>query len=341
MKYMHAHAVSSDDQRYAYATGVVRALEVRLLGRQRLERMTEARDADEAVRLLSDTEYSVHFDEIEDIGCEGCLRNEEMRVLGLVDALTLDPEVSDILRLRYDFHNLKVAVREQVSGRNLAHLYDDFARFGSERVRSALKADDVDLLPEPLIEPARDALEAYSKSEDPAESDLIIDKAMFSLFLRRARRFAAIYLEGIVKTWIDQANIRTFMRARYLEMESRSLPRTMIPGGFVRLADFIETFTLPLDEVLQRFQFSPYRSIIEVGGAGLERTGSFVGLEREIDNYFISFLRLSRYFTFGLEVVLAYALLKLNEVKMLRLVLAGKERGLRGEAIKERIADVE
>jgi V/A-type H+-transporting ATPase subunit C len=341
MKYMHAHAVSSDDQRYAYATGLIRAMEVRLLGRQRLERMTEARDFDEALRLLADTEYSAHFDEIEDVGCHGCLRNEEKRVLDLVDALSLDADVSDILRLKYDFHNLKVGLREQVSGRDLGHLYDDFASFEAEVIRSALKAENVDLLPEPLIEPARSALEAYSNSQDPGQADLILDTAMFSLFLARARDFGAFYIEAMVKTWIDQANIRTFMRARYLDLESKVFGEMLIPGGFVKPADFTETFTLPLDEVLQRFQFSPYRTVIDAGGAGLERTGSFVALEREIDNYLISFLRLSRYFTFGLEVVLAYALLKLNETKMLRLILAGKERDMPGEAIKERIADVE
>jgi V/A-type H+-transporting ATPase subunit C len=341
MKYLHAHTVSSHDQRYAYATGRVRALEMRLLGKQRLERMAEARDLGEALRLLSDTEYSVHFDEIEDIGYQGCLKNEERRILGLVDGLTLDPDVSDILRLKYDFHNLKVAMREHLSGRDLGALYVDLARYEPGMLRAALKADSVDLVPEPLVDAAENALEAYSKSQDPAEVDLAVDKAMFALFLERARTSGAVYIEAIVRTWIDLADIRTFMRARYLEMESRVLPGMLIPGGFIRLSDLTETFTLPLDEVLQRFEFSPYRQILDIGGAGLERQDSFAPLEREMDNYLISFLQLSRYFTFGLEVVLAYALLKENEVKMLRLILAAKERSMPPVAIKERIADVE
>jgi V/A-type H+-transporting ATPase subunit C len=341
MKYLHAHTVSSDDKRYAYATGRVRALEMRLLGKQRLERMAEAKDIDEALRLLSDTEYSMHFDEIEDIGYRGCLRNEERRILELVDALTLDPDVSDILRLKYDFHNLKVALREQFLGRDLSHLYMDFARYEAGMIREALKAENVERLPESLVEAARDAIDIYSRSQDPAEVDLAVDKAMFELFLERAKASGALYIEAIVRTLIDLADIRTFMRARYLEMESRVLPDMLIPGGAVRLSDFTETFTLPLDEVVQRFEFSPYRQIIEVGGTGLDRQDSFAPLEREIDNYLISFLRLARYFTFGLEVVLAYALLKENEVKMLRLTLAAKERSMPAEAIKERIADVE
>jgi V/A-type H+-transporting ATPase subunit C len=341
MKYLHAHTASSHDERYAYASGRIRALEMRLLGRQRLERMAEARDIDEALRLLSDTEYSMHFDEIEDIGYRGCLKNEEQRILALVDDLTLDPEVSDILRLKYDFHNLKVALREQFSGRDLGHLYMSFARYDAEMLRAALKAESVELLPEPLVEAAKDAYEALSSSGDPAEADTIVDRAMFGLFLERAKGFGAFYVQAIVQTWIDLANIRIFMRARSLEIDSRTLPDMLIPGGFVKLTDLTETFTSPLDEVLQRFEFSPYRQIIEFGGAGLESQGSLIPLEREIDSYVISFLGLSRYFTFGLEVILAYALLKENEVKMLRLTLAAKERGMTAEAIKERIADVE
>ncbi|HEC83410.1 MAG TPA: hypothetical protein ENI46_02850, partial [Firmicutes bacterium] len=82
-------------------------------------------------------------------------------------------------------------------------------------------------------------------------------------------------------------------------------------------------------------------SIIEVGGGAIEKEGTFVELEREIDNYLISFLHLTRYFTFGLEIILAYGLLKENEIRMLRLILAAKERGVAAEALKGRIANVE
>jgi len=341
MKYLQAHRVSSHDKRYAYACGRIRALEMRLLGRQRLERIAEARDLDEALRLLSDTDYAAHFDEIEVIGYVGCLYNELRRVLDLIDALSLDPEVTDILRLKYDFHNLKVAIREKVSGRDLSHLYFDFGRFLPDELRAPLKADNLDGLPPFLIEPATVALERVSRSLDPSEGDTVIDRSMFTLFLERAKAYGSIYLEALVRTWIDLANVRTFMRARFLGVESRSFPDLLIPEGFIRLSDLRETFALPLDEVRQRFEFSPYRGIIEIGGGAIEKEGTFVELEREIDNYLISFLHLTRYFTFGLEIILAYGLLKENEIRMLRLILAAKERGVAAEALKGRIANVE
>ena len=46
---------------------------------------------------------AAHLDELEDSGPEVFLRNEEGRLLDLVDSLSLDREVSDIFRLKSGF----------------------------------------------------------------------------------------------------------------------------------------------------------------------------------------------------------------------------------------------
>ena len=76
MRILHAHSAASNDVRYADASGRIRALETTLLGRQRLERLAEAADIDEVLRLLSDTSYAAHLDELEDSGYEAFLENE-------------------------------------------------------------------------------------------------------------------------------------------------------------------------------------------------------------------------------------------------------------------------
>ncbi len=341
MRHLPAHAVSSHDQRYAYASGRIRALEMTLLGKQRLDRIAEAGDLDEVLRQLSDTAYAGYMDEIEESGYQVFLRNAERRLLDLVDSLSLDRDVSDVLRLGHDFHNLKVAIREQVSGRDLGDLYMDLGRFDPEAIRGPVKNGSLDSLPDMLSLPAKKALEAYGASRDPGEADIIIDKAMFAHFLGAAGDYGGTFVEAMVRTWIDLANIRTFMRARYLGLEARTLPGLLIEGGLVRLSDFREIYQFALDEILGRFEFSPYRRVVEIGGTAAEKSGSFVPLEREIDNVVISMLRITRYFTFGLEIVIAYALLKQIEIKVLRLVLAGRDGGTAPDVIKERIPDGE
>jgi V/A-type H+-transporting ATPase subunit C len=341
MRYLPAHAVSSHDQRYAYASGRIKALEITLLGKQRLDRIAEASDLNEVLRQLSDTVYAPHIDEIEEDGYQVFLRNEERRLLDLVDSLSLDREVSDILRLGHDFHNLKVALREHVSGRDLGDLYMGLGTFDAEEVKGPVKNEALDRLPDMLRLPAKDALDAFGASRDPGEADIIIDKAMFAHFLTVAGGYGGPFMKSLVRTWIDLANIRTFMRARYLGLEARELPGLLIEDGLVRLSDFSDIYQFTLDEILGRFEFSPYRRVVEVGGAAAEKSGSFVPLEREIDNAVISLLRITRYFTFGLEVVVAYALIKRIEIKVLRLALAAKDGGTAPDLIKERIPNAE
>jgi V/A-type H+-transporting ATPase subunit C len=243
--------------------------------------------------------------------------------------------------LGHDFHNLKVALREHVGGRELGELYMDLGRFEVDEIRGPVKNEALDSLPAILAGPAKVALEAYGASMDPGVADIIIDRAMFTHFLGVAGGYGGPFMKSIVRTWIDLANIRTFMRARYLGIEARLLPGLLIEGGLIRLADFSDIYQFTLDEILGRFEFSPYRKAVEIGGAAAEKDGSFVPLEREIDNVIISLLRITRYFTFGLEVVIAYALVKQIEIKALRLVLAAKDGGTAPDLIKERIPDAE
>jgi V/A-type H+-transporting ATPase subunit C len=339
MRYLHAHSISSHDVRYAFASGRVRALELKLIGKQRMERLAEARDVEECLRLLADTAYGEHLEEIEEAGYETFLRNEEARVLELVDSLSLDVALSDVLRLEYDFNNLKVLLRESFAGRDLSILYMDLGKYQVDEIKALLEGETPERMPAPLDEAAARGAAAWNETADPAEVDTAVDGVMFEHFLKVASDHKVPYLRTLMQVKIDLANIRTFLRARYIELEPRGLERLLYPGGSVKAEVFTATFQLPIEEVIARFQFSPYRPVIEKGWAALTSENSFVPLEREIDNHVVSFLNLSKYFTFGFEIVMTYALMKKSEIKTLRLILAAKEKGMPAEAIKERIPD--
>jgi len=299
----------------------------------------EARDLEEATRLLSDTVYGVHLDEIDEVGYEAFLHNEEARVLDLVDSLSHDEELSDLLRLQYDFNNIKVLLRESYSGRDLHGLYTDLGRYPVTEIKLMLASETPEKIPAPLDDAVASGQQAWNETADPAEMDTAIDGVMFGHFLKVASGHGMPYLEALMRAKIDLANIRTFLRARYIELEPQSLKRLLYPGGTVKTEILTGTFQLPIEEVLSRLQFSPYRPVIERGWYALERENSFVPLEREIDSYVVSFLKLSKYFTFGFEIVMAYALVKKSEITTLRLILASKEKDMPADAIKERIPD--
>ena len=103
-----------DDTRYAYAVGRIRVLETRLLNRDALQRMLEADSPQATLEALSDTEYEASFSKIEsEWDFETALREEMERIYKLIDKLTQDRELTDILRIKWDFHNLKVLLKSK------------------------------------------------------------------------------------------------------------------------------------------------------------------------------------------------------------------------------------
>ena len=85
----------------------IHAMEGRLLTRDRMDRMIDAREESEALKVLTECGYG---------GAEGLRAQDVERVLATARAETFqelstaapDPRVVDVFRLKYDYHNAKV-----------------------------------------------------------------------------------------------------------------------------------------------------------------------------------------------------------------------------------------
>ena len=99
------------DTRYTYAVARIRALETNLLDRPTIERLMNE-DAAGVIHILKETEYSEAFNDIENpLDFEYGLNNELNRVLLLLEKLSVEPEIIQLFRVVYDFHNLKVLLQ--------------------------------------------------------------------------------------------------------------------------------------------------------------------------------------------------------------------------------------
>ena len=111
---MQQFQLFKDDTRYAYAVGVIRVLETRLLNGADLRRMLETDSPQATLETLSDTEYEASLSKVEsEWDFETALREEMERIYKLIDKLTQDKELTDIFRIKWDFHNLKVLLKSK------------------------------------------------------------------------------------------------------------------------------------------------------------------------------------------------------------------------------------
>lgn len=104
-----------------------------------MDRLVEARNLEETLRLLSDTVYQKEIAKLErPQDYDEALKMEKLRFLEEVISYTPDRRLVDLVALKYYYHNIKVIVKENITGNDLSGLYIEFGDFNLPRLREEL-----------------------------------------------------------------------------------------------------------------------------------------------------------------------------------------------------------
>lgn len=329
-----------EDTRYAYAVGRVRALETRLLARHDFERMVDARDPEEALKVLSETAYAPAVSRFgEPHQYEELLRSQLRETLELVSPLFVDQRLIEFFQVRYDYHNVKVLLKAKHSGRDLDAALIDLGTVGIERLRRVV-SEGTNGIPEHLFQTIWLAEVVYRENGEPHLMDIEVDRRLFSCLLGSEVVKELPFLLSWVKREIDLANIRAFLRIKCMGGDIDVLKSSLIDGGSLSLPFFFPLEEQPLEALPQAFSRTPYARLVEEGVDGIIKSDSFSRLERLGDEFIISFLRSSNRVVFGPEPIVTYLLLREYELKKIRTIMVGKVNDLPREWIKERLPDV-
>ena len=326
------------DSKYAYAAGRIRALETRLLDRQRLERMLDADSADAALRTLQDTDYGAYLADVADAAdYERVLESERQTVYALFRKLCLDEGSASIYFSRFDYHNIRVLSKAKVNQHGVEGLLSRHGELDPKELEEAFQEERFDHLPDHLGQTAAAAIEAYRTSGASRLLDITVDMAQHQYRLALAENLSNDFLTNLLKLRADVHNILTLFRVKWLGEEYRLLDSAMLDGGFLERDRLKDAFHEPWESVHSRFAVTPFIEIIDAGGSEVISEGSFSKLEKGADDYMMGYLRLTKTVTFGLEPLYAYLLVKENEVKSIRMIMVGKLYGIPADRLRERL----
>lgn len=339
-----------DDTRYAYAVGRIRVLETRLLNRDALQRMLEAGSPQATLEALSDTEYEASFSKIEsEWDFETALREEMERIYKLIDKLTQDRELTDILRIKWDFHNLKVLLKSKYL-KSFADTETHSTNVSGILVQSGL--EDLDELEEIVISENGDIsrlpqylqaaiAEVESESEagiDPQLIDIILDKHAQSLNYQRASQYSE-FLQGYFQIGIDLYNIKNFLRVKILEKDRDFLGKVLLDNGTLKTAFFLNQFEESIENFAASLKHTNYYELVTEGIQSWTENLSLATLEKLSDNYLLNYIKPAKFAILGIEPLLGYLLAKEHEMKLIRIIMIGKLNGLPPESIRERLRE--
>lgn len=324
---------------YAYACGRVNALATKLIDRARFQRMIEAQDAAEALRILAETDYASALAEIRDPrDFEVALARELDRVYRLLAELAPDPFLLRMFGYRFDFHNLKVLLKATAVGQDHSHLLVRRGTVPPERLVAALEGRAE--LPKPFLGPVSSAQQAFAATQDPQLIDAMLDGGLYDLLAEEARRRRYELILRYMQASIDLVNIRTFLRIRRLGKGPTFLRQVLLNGGTLPVKRFHALHEQPLDAFADWLARTPYWRIAAEGLRMFNEGAPLSGLEKLADDYLTALVKEARFVPLGPEPLFAYILAKESEIRNIRIILAGKVNGVPAEIIRERLRDV-
>lgn len=314
------------DTDYLGVSARVRAMETRLLTRERLERMIDARDDGEALKVLAECGYG----ELTAAGLEQGLTEARTALFRELASAVPDRRMVDLFRLKYDYHNAKVLVKARVTGQPADRLLVTGGRYAPEQLLEGLTGCGAEF----CAAVAR-AEQVLAETGDPQLADLELDRACYAEMGRLARECGSAYLQGYVRLAVDAANLRSCVRCARLDKGPDFLARVLIEGGSVPVSALTQERG---QEVGAAFRSGPLAAAAELA-AELARPGAgpLTAFERACDDALMAYQEKARRTPFGEEVVAGYLFAREAELTAIRTVMAGRRAGLDGDVIRQRL----
>ena len=319
------------DTDYLAISARIRAMENRLLTRERMDRMIEARDDTEAMKLLAECGYD------EGAGLDAARARARAEVFKDMEQGAPDPRLVEVFQIKYDYHNAKTILKAQAVGSDPERLLLFGGRYDPAQLYDGWKREALSGTSEMFKRAMEQAETALTEGGDPQQADLILDRACYSEMAQLAKELRSPFLEGYVRLCVDTANLRAAVRVHRMGREGEFLRQVLLPGGNVSEGAIAAARGDALGEV---FRSGPLAQAADLG-ARLAHPGgeSLTAFERECDNALTAYLAAARRVPFGEETVIGYLYAKEQEFTAIRAIFAGRAAGLDGETIRSRLRE--
>ena len=198
---------------YLYGSARVRALETKLIGRERTERMLEARNAGEILASLEEHGFELIRNERGELLREETLMSALVGAFAELDAIAGARAVIEFLRYPTDCNNIKAQIKcfsRGVEARSM--MIEGVGTLHVNEIESAFREKDYSRFPANMAKAIPACEEDFAKTKNPQVVDLMLDRACYADMLSSARENGVPYAVRLVEAKIDLQNIVTCLR---------------------------------------------------------------------------------------------------------------------------------
>ncbi len=330
-----------DRMEFTQAVTSIRVLENRLLKASTIEKMVEAKDVEEVLRILGDTEYAASVAQAsKDRSYEDILTLEHIRIFKLMREISPSSEVVDLFTLKYDFHNIKVMLKEKLMGSDLDHLYIPFGSIDFKKLKSFFAAGDLKSIEPRFRKPIEYVLKDYEENKDPQRIDILVDRYYFRVLYNLALSTGVDLFIDYVRDGIDFLNITTAIRLKKQGKDVKFFKDVILFNGNIPKEDIIASLNDTLDVMINKFRYAKISPDLVRALEEFQATGHLRKIDKHMDNHLMGLNKPSKYIVFGPEPIFSYIYAKEIEIKTIRIIMVSKNNNIPPQAIRERLRDL-
>lgn len=329
------------ENKYLYSVTRIRALETKLLDKAKIERMIEAKNADEIIKILYETEYASSVSEMKGIeDYESVLSKELSNTYKLISEISPVPELTNLFQLKYDIHNLKTLLKSSYLDEENDELLSEIGTIPIQQLKGMVKEKVFSDLDPIIRESVERAVGEFTVNPDPQLIDVMLDKGLYNLMYKTARDNKSSFLTEYISTQIDLMNIKSLVRVKSMGYGREFLKKVVLENGNLDYTFFSDIFDESLDILIDKLAYKDYGKVVEEGISNYMKTKSLTKFEKLSDDFIFELAKKGKYVAFGIEPLIGYLMAKENETKIIRMIMVGKINEIPNELIRERLRDV-
>lgn len=322
-----------ENYNYAYAVGLVRALETKLLDETAYSSLLSTR-IERFIPLF-----------LEITGVKGGEKKDPILILDTLEesynqsftrirSLIIEDEMKRLVSLRYDYDILKIILKEgRVPEIRVSVNLLERSNYGFGKLKSLLTGGRELETGEILFRTYKALIE--KRDAGGREIDHICDCAYYKEVFRLLDACNNDFIRNYFIREIDALNILTSLRLKIQGKKRTVLRENYIPSGSIDLRYLEDGFEMNIDGFASLIQFSPMGVYLSGVDRSKDEEEQVAQLERLFDNALYLYLKESIFVTFGIEPLFTFLWLKERELKNLRTIFVGRITGVSPEEIKK------
>ncbi len=320
---------------YPFASARVKALESRLITKEKLNRLIEARDFDSAMRQLNELGYGQSGADF-----EAMIAKELEETDALLIALSPSDVFTRIVRAQRDYHNLKVIIKLLMRDIAIDSVPLVSGNISVETLRRAISDNNYYELPDNMTDALRYIDRQFAVAADPSVIGVALDRA----YAKEARDLVVQMKNALVTAYFtayfDFSNIIALLRVRAACAPKETFERAFLKGGSIEKRTLLDAFDAPDESVLGAAGKGGYASLLSGAFEDYQKTGSLYMLEKKRDDYLLSLLREQRHDMFGIAPLFGYYIAKQREAEAVRMVMTAKQGGIDADVVTKRLKEL-